>query len=113
MSKTKTIIAINPPPEDACCEVCGRHISELKPFQCGDPSNPFNGSLLLKDYRSMAPKLTDEQLEEYKAKHGERETNFYVQLMDSISASWECSYCFRLSDEEYFEKINEKRQLRK
>jgi len=44
---------INAPPEDGRCEVCGRHLSELKPF--GGPGDPlvgdFSGELLLKTFR--------------------------------------------------------------
>lgn len=50
-------IRINPPPEDGRCEVCGRHINELKPF--GGRSNPlvgdFTGALLIKKFRPAGP----------------------------------------------------------
>jgi hypothetical protein len=48
--KGKARIMINPPPKDRCCECCGRHISELKPFgKAGDPLvGYFEGKLLIK-----------------------------------------------------------------
>lgn len=48
---------INPPPSDLRCEVCGRDITELKPF--GGPGDPligdFSGELLVKRWRSEGP----------------------------------------------------------
>ena len=48
---------INPPPSDGRCSVCGRHMSELKPF--GGPGDPlvgdFNGELLVKRWRAEGP----------------------------------------------------------
>ena len=57
MTTDKPILRINPPPNDACCEVCHKHISKLKPFgKAGDPLvGDFNGQLLLKTFRPMAP----------------------------------------------------------
>ncbi len=48
---------INGPPLGGRCEVCGRHISGLKPF--GGPGDPlvgdFDGELLVKRWRRDAP----------------------------------------------------------
>jgi hypothetical protein len=50
-------ISINAPPDDGRCDVCGRHISELKPF--GGPEDPlmgdFTGELLIKQWRPLGP----------------------------------------------------------
>lgn len=50
-------IPLNPPSDDRRCDVCGKHISELKPF--GGPGDPlvgdFSGALLVGRYRRMAP----------------------------------------------------------
>ena len=41
---------INPPPEDKRCQCCGRHISELEPFN--DPEYPeCNGHYLVRNFR--------------------------------------------------------------
>ena len=102
----QTIISINPAPLDKRCEVCRKHISKLKPFgKAGDPLvGDFNGALLIKTFRSMAPHLTDKEMKKYKAKNGEENANFYDQLMNTVSASWECRDCIILSDKEYFKK---------
>ena len=72
MKKDKMRIVFNPPPEDARCECCQRHVSELEPFGDGF----FAGAKLVKGFRS------DE--------------------FNCIAASWECRDCIVLSDEEYW-----------
>ena len=78
--KNKTIW-INPPPDDNCCECCGRHISELKPF--GGPGDPlvgdFSGALLVKHFRALCAE-------------------------GQADAVWECRDCIVLSLEEFFKK---------
>lgn len=79
---------INPPPSDGRCEVCRRHISELKPF--GGPGDPlvgdFNGELLVKIWRHMAP--YDEKAEkawaEYEKENPQR-VKFEQPIADGIS----------------------------
>lgn len=106
------------------CSVCGRDISELKPF--GGPGDPavgdFSGELLLKTWRPLAP--YDEPLaraweEAVKAvewdgimpwfisNYGElaRFIFVFIHFNHSSSKSWECRNCIVLDDEEYFEKI--------
>jgi hypothetical protein len=50
-------ISISGPPADGRCNVCGKHITELKPF--GGPGDPlvgdFTGELLVKTWRSAGP----------------------------------------------------------
>jgi hypothetical protein len=132
---TKPKIYINPPPRDLCCECCGRHISELKPFGgAGDPLiGDFSGALLLKTYRSMAPQpdnewtrrsheiektnLTDEEkLQKWKSlenklikTHGEETVKGWQLQEDAantVGASWECRNCIILYDTDYF-KLHE------
>lgn len=120
-------ILINPPPQNRKCECCGK--SKLKPFgKAGDPLvGDFNGALLVKTFRSMAPKQDefdisdcmdkDKYLDEEKfmKKYGkEKLGRFYLldQLGDTVGASWECRDCIVLGDEEYFKKLNTKRRLK-
>ena len=62
--------AINPPPEDMCCQICHRRIDELEAF--GEPGDPlvgdFTGQKLVKGWREDYPGYT--------------------------RASWECRDCF-------------------
>lgn len=107
MSKQKSIsIAINPPPSDERCEVCGRHISALKPFggACDPLVGDFTGALLVKTFRSMAPQLTEEQMKKFREKHGDAQAAFYDQLQNSIEPSWECRDCIVLTDEKRFRR---------
>ena len=55
--KLRPRININPPPADARCDCCGRHISELKPFgTAGDPLvGDFDGALLIQRLGPMGP----------------------------------------------------------
>jgi len=134
--KKKARVYINPPPSDAKCECCGKHISELKPFgKAGDPLvGDFNGQLLIKTFRTMGyatkedqkkidlidsiykeemdKKITSEELdkklkENFSPKELER-FNFLSQIVSTVGASWECRDCIILDTEEYFKKLEEK-----
>ncbi len=120
MNKTK--IFINPPPQDGKCEVCGKNVKELSPFgKEGDPLvGNFEGALLVKTFRTMAPE--DEQLEKevkkikdwgkfFKSNQKRAdELSYYDQLAHTVSASWECRDCIILGVEEYFKKLQEARK---
>lgn len=97
-------IFINPPPTDKKCECCGK--SDLKPFgKAGDPLvGDFNGSILVKSFRPMAPELSEERIK----KLTEEEFNSYDQAVSTISASWECRNCIILSNEDYFKIMYER-----
>lgn len=93
-------ISINPPPTDRKCECCHKSIKKLKPFgKAGDPLvGDFNGAILVKTFRAMAPELSEERIK----KLTEEEFNFYDQAVSTVSASWECRKCIILSEVEYF-----------
>ena len=125
----KCRIIINGPPSDGRCQVCRRHISELKPF--GGPGDPLAGDftreLLVKTWRPDGPRneeaekawkeaedVAKETPEPYDhlpwliAKYGKEKAediSFSVQIHGSIGASWECRDCIILDDDEYFEKL--------
>jgi hypothetical protein len=107
----KRRFVINPPPQDHRCEVCGRHISELKPFGGrGDPLvGDFTGAFLVKRFRTVALRLTDEQMDDYRKKHGDKYAEAYDQAMNTAEASWECRDCIVLSAEDYFKKTDSAR----
>lgn len=115
-----TKIHINPPPSDAKCMRCGKHVSELEPFGgAGDPLvGDFSGAKLVKTFRAMyegkIPKYEEvdkRETELLKEQNGEysREVEetlikefgeellegyyFYQQVKDTVSASWECRDC--------------------
>ena len=75
-------ISLNPPPQDVRCDCCGKHISELKPF---DKDRSFGGAYLIKAFRPVT--LIPECQEDY-----------------GPDSSWECRDCINLSDAEYFQK---------
>lgn len=126
--KQKTVISINPPPQDLKCECCGRHISKLKPFgKAGDPLvGDFDGQLLLKMFRAMTwhreewDKILEEVYEQCRnteswedfesdlIKHvGKKKAQTligYDQLVNTVEASWECRECIVLYGKEFFEK---------
>jgi rubredoxin len=110
MNGEQVTYLINPPPEDRRCEVCGRHVSELKPFGgAGDPLvGDFTGVFLVKKFRSMAPPLTEKQLNHYREKHGDEAADIYLSAMSEVSARWECRDCIVLSTEEYFKFLKAK-----
>ena len=120
---------INPPPEDGRCELCGRHISELKPFR--DPDHPFieifGNELLMKKWRPEGPynpeaqkawKAAEKEVPEGKdplpwfvSKYGEEKGKrlyWSGQLSGSIGPSWECRDCAGLNTNEYFEVIDKR-----
>ncbi len=111
----KQKISINPPPRDRACECCGR--KDMKPFgKAGDPLvGDFDGALLVKSFRSMHPKdeKLDREVKEIKdwdklfeenPKKADRLSG-YDQLVNSVSASWECRDCMILNEEDYFKKM--------
>ncbi len=117
----KPTISINPPPQNGNCDHCGRNVRDLKPFgKAGDPLvGDFDGQLLVKTFRTMAPRKEELEKEVNEIKDWDElfKTNkekaerlsFYDQLVNTISASWECRDCIILNDEEYFNgEINEK-----
>ena len=131
MSKEKVKIAINPPPRDGNCECCGKNVNDLKAFGgAGDPLvGDFSGAKLVKTFRAMGGhnKVADEKIAKITEKleselgqdnwdkfeemmieeYGKEETEnlfFYMQITDTISASWECRDCIVLNDEDYFKK---------
>ena len=114
MNQSKRVVCINPPPLDGKCECCGKSMSELKPFgKAGDPLvGDFDGALLVKSFRTMAPR--DEKLDkeveaiedwekffESDPKKAE-DLSFYDQVVNTVEASWECRDCIVLDEEEYF-----------
>ena len=115
-------ISINPPPQDGCCISCGRNVKDLKPFgKAGDPLvGDFDGALLVKTFRTMAPrdKKLDKEVDKIKdwdeffksnPKKADR-LAFYDQIVNTVSASWECRDCIILDDDGYFKTVEEKRR---
>lgn len=121
-------IYINPPPETGCCQCCGRHISELKPFgKAGDPLiGDFEGASLVKKWRPMGP--YDEEAEEamneaqkcyqkdgyedalewmidkFGKENGEK-LHLIAECYACTGSSWECRDCICLDNDEYFEEM--------
>ncbi len=121
-------IILNPPPADGKCYVCGKHISELKPF--GGPGDPlvgdFTGELLVKRFRTDYLYYDEEAAEAWKEadkamketpglndpfpwfidKYGEEKGEELYEkpygLFDgTISSSWECRDCIVMDDFKY------------
>jgi hypothetical protein len=111
-----TKLLINPPPQNGKCEQCGKHTSELKPFES---DNNSDGALLMKTFRSMDENLdiTAESIDlynkiqdEYKYDETTKTDNIkelelkyspelvdvsfqFGQLQGTVYASWECRDC--------------------
>ena len=126
----KERININPPPDDFCCDSCGRHISELTPFgKAGDPLvGDFDGELLVKKWRPAGPyneqaekafkhvgKILEEEgcagedPEDWMIKiYGKEKGQQYllaVYAYGCVGSSWECRECIVLDADEYFEQL--------
>lgn len=105
-------ISINPPPADVRCEVCGRHIGELKPFgKAGDPLvGDFEGARLIKVFRPDGC-LGQEELDIiYESSERSPDDPNVLITPDfdyyyGSDTSWECRDCIVLDNEEYFEKL--------
>ncbi len=120
-------ININPPPGDGRCQCCGKHISELTPFEkTGDPLvGDFEGELLVKNFRRSGPN-DDEASKVWDTVHELMETfgnegddpydwiiSIYgkekgeqycwsLEAYHQIGKSWECRDCIVLDEDEYF-----------
>lgn len=115
-------VLLNPPPADGKCYVCGRHISELKPFDYPG----FEGELLVKTFRTDYLYYNEEAAEAWKEadkamketpglndplpwfidKYGEEKgkelyEKTYGWYDGTISSSWECRDCIVMDDFEY------------
>jgi len=88
MNTDKPKIYINPPPQDKCCQCCGKNAKDLKPYgKAGDPLvGDFDGAILLKTFRTVD---------------------------GTTSASWECRDCICLSNKAYIKRSNEEYEKRK
>ena len=121
----KPLIFNNPHqiPLDARCSVCGKPLSQLKPF--GGPGDPvrgdFTGQLLIKTYRWDFPRnkeadkawnLAFEEVgddgDHYSwliSKYGKEKAEEFYQYEKGghgVHKSWECRDCILLDEEEYF-----------
>ena len=126
---------INAPPSDGRCDVCGRHMSELKPF--GGPGDPlvgdFTGELLVKKFRydwppdEEAERAWDEAaraypelagggdllswlMDKYVEEKGRWMYAYEACHRPGVSKSWECRDCIVLDDDEYFGKLDQRYQ---
>ena len=123
----KPRIIVGGPPSDAECHVCGRHLSELKPF--GGPGDPleddFTGELLVETCRSNLPydEEAEKALEEIPdtkegetkgvnwlpwliAKYGEEKAEylFIYASAQGFGWFWECRDWIVLNEAQYFEE---------
>jgi hypothetical protein len=121
--------SINGPPADEKCDCCGRHISELEPFEEYEEffSFLFDGQFLEKRYRPSGPYVAEadravneaeehlanpghkdqDVLEWMRKKYGkEKGKNLYFSYMayTQFGSSLECKDCFYLGLDEYWEK---------
>jgi len=100
-------VNLNPPPENGCCECCGRQISELKPFSC---EGIFNGAYLVKSFREQV--IIGEEELTMMCESQERvpgEPNLWIKaefdFSGPLDVNWECAECFYLSDEEFYKQM--------
>jgi hypothetical protein len=109
---SQTILCINPPPEDLCCQCCGRHMRRLNPLGgSGDPlGGDLSGALLVRNLRTIWPDPTLEERrqgqEELRQPDGPAEVRRRNPVLSEpimLTASWECRDCFLLSPRAYWE----------
>jgi len=123
--RPKCCILVNAPPADGRCYVCGRHMSELKPF--GGPGDPlvgdFTGELLVKRWRWVIPyddeaeRAWDEAKKEvpegedkrswFLSKYGEERGEEFYHYSQGVDTTWECRDCIVMDYDEYFKIIAE------
>lgn len=128
------MISLNPPPKDGNCQCCGRHISELKPFDgAGDFFlDDFDGAYLAKKIRPDGPydeeaevvsqaafecyendgfdNPLDWMIEKYGKEKGE---GLFYRAMSygTARSSWECRNCFVLDTNEYHETLHQREKI--
>jgi hypothetical protein len=109
-------ICINGPPDDGKCVCCGRPLEELNPFsdgvkltktfRPGQCPNPESEEIMEEFFSHCETDEDYERAEEALVKkYGEEEAkNIRIWSSPGTMPSWECSDCFHLADEEYFDK---------
>jgi hypothetical protein len=129
------VVNLNPPPKDGRCECCGRHMSELSPF--GKVRHPIfgdlEGALLVKKWRKLQPSDARPQsvhgemivkgptgtlLENGKKYLIERSGDgmaeeirlYHFSGENRVGSSWECRDCIDLDEEEYLERLRQRRK---
>lgn len=125
-------IYVNPPPKDGRCYCYGRHISELTPFEeTEDPLfNDFDGAYLVKTWRRAGPydgeaeSAAEEAIQSFSEEGYESPLEWMIdrfgkekgkrlwytaQAFDCVCADWLCRDCIDLGEDEYFEKVHQRR----
>ena len=77
------IFAVNPPPQDMCCYSCRKNVSELEPFGVRVITLGVIQGDCVMPYLTIDNKLKKK----------------FRQIDGYTFASWECRYCFFLSEE--------------
>lgn len=113
------VIYINGPPTDGRCECCGKHISQLEPY---DKPGFYKGAYLIKTFRRFGSynEEAENAMEEAEIEHPEEnprvwlmnrygnERGYALYIMaeaySCIESSWECKDCVILSDDDYLDK---------
>jgi hypothetical protein len=81
-------ITINPPPQDMRCEICGKHVDNLEPFE-GFGREYFEAP---KDWPEE-DKLLYEYLQANSVTKDKKLFRNYREFLGIVSASWECRNC--------------------
>lgn len=117
--KPRPGVSLNPPPDEGTCQCCGRHISQLKPY---DKEGVYKGAYLIKTFRRCGSfnEEAENAMREAEIEHPEENPRIWLmnkygkekgfalymtaEAYSCVDASWECRDCVILSDDAYFEK---------
>jgi hypothetical protein len=124
-------VYINPPPQNGRCYCCGRHISELTPFEEAEEPllGDFDGAYLVKTWRRAGPydgeaeSAAEEAIQSFSEKGNQSPLEWMIdrfgkekgerlwytaQAFDCLCADWLCTDCIGLGEDEYFERIRQR-----
>jgi hypothetical protein len=122
---------INPPPQDGRCYCCGRHISELEPFEKDEDDFVFDldGEYLVKAWRPAGPydEGAEQAVREAEQRFSEegfdgplewlidvygegkgKSLMYAAEAFGTSCADWLCRDCIVLDEDEYFEKLRQR-----
>ncbi len=97
-----SLVYLDPPPDDKCCEICGRKADELQPFDEQVCELYVEYERSVKDLSVNLPCILKYITADHKLIK-----NFRSFYQEPAVASWECKNCISLSDEEAIELILE------
>jgi hypothetical protein len=94
------LVYIDPPPDDKCCEICGRRAEDLETFD-----QEFCEAA--QHFENKAENLLPNCIIKFITADHKLGRDFRSFYQEQAVTSWECKNCILLSDEEVIERILE------